>query len=186
MTSNKMIPNVLWAQRQDKLYLTIEVDGCKDVSIKFEDNTLHFSGMSGLKVNYDFTIEFFNQIDPEKSKYAVSSRHIPMVIVKKDGSGPYWPRLLKDKTKVHWLKTDFEKWRDEDDSEGEESNSKDMQFENMMNMGDYANGMPGMPGGDDDEFGGGEEDSDDEEEPPAPLTEQLPTLTEQPPPLTTE
>jgi len=33
--------------------------------------------------------------------------------------------------KVHWLKTDFEKWRDEDDSDVEESSSKDMQFENV-------------------------------------------------------
>ena len=35
----------------------------------------------------------------QKSKYAVLSRHIPMVIVKKE-EGPYWPRLLKDMTKV--------------------------------------------------------------------------------------
>ena len=34
--------------------------------------------------------------------------------------GPYWSRLLEDKTKVHWLKVDFNKWKDEDDSENED------------------------------------------------------------------
>ena len=34
--------------------------------------------------------------------------------------GPYWPSLMKDKKKVHWLKIDFNRWRDEDDSEPED------------------------------------------------------------------
>ncbi len=29
----------------------------------------------------------------------------------------------------HWLKTDFDKWRDEDDSDEEAGNNKDMQLE---------------------------------------------------------
>ena len=33
--------------------------------------------------------------------------------------GPYWERLLKDKTKQHWLKVDFAKWKDEDESDDE-------------------------------------------------------------------
>ena len=33
--------------------------------------------------------------------------------------GPYWPRLLKDTKKVHWLKVDFNKWKDEDESDEE-------------------------------------------------------------------
>ena len=53
----------------------------------------------------------------QSSKYAVLSRHIPLVVMKKEGGGPYWPRLLSDTTKVgllahlgrflhnvHWLK----------------------------------------------------------------------------------
>lgn len=29
----------------------------------------------------------------------------------------FWPRLLKDAKKVHYLKTDFDKWVDEDEQE---------------------------------------------------------------------
>ncbi len=33
---------------------------------------------------------------------------------------------------VHWLKTDFDKWRDEDDSDVDED--KDMQFEEVRSI----------------------------------------------------
>lgn len=33
----------------------------------------------------------------------------------------YWPHLTKEKKKYHWLKVDFKKWKDEDDSGDEES-----------------------------------------------------------------
>lgn len=41
-----------------------------------------------------------------------------MVLKKKD-DGPYWQQLTKEKQKFHWLKVDFNKWKDEDDSEDE-------------------------------------------------------------------
>jgi len=155
-THDNLIPPVIWAQRGDRLYVTLTIEDCKNIEVKFENTTLHFKGCSGQKVEYDFTLEFFKEIDPEKSKYATLLRHIPMVIVKKESGGPYWPRLLKDTTKVHWLKTDFEKWRDEDDSDVDES--KDAAFEDMMSkMGDY-NGL----GGNEDADIANEDDSDDE------------------------
>ena len=33
--------------------------------------------------------------------------------------GPYWKRLVKEGTKQHWLKVDFNKWKDEDESDDE-------------------------------------------------------------------
>jgi len=44
---------------------------------------------------------------------------IEFALEKKDG-GPFWDRLIKEKNKYHWLKTDFNKWKDEDESEDEE------------------------------------------------------------------
>lgn len=47
-------------------------------------------------------------------------RCIEFALEKKE-DGPYWDRLLKDKTKRHWLKIDFNKWKDEDESDDEDA-----------------------------------------------------------------
>lgn len=47
----------------------------------------------------------------------VRERQIELVLKKKEDKGPYWPHLTKEKNKYHWLKVDFNKWKDEDDSE---------------------------------------------------------------------
>lgn len=157
MTSDKHLPSVIWAQRADKLYVTVNVEDCKNPDVKFESDKVIFSGIGGPdKILYEITITFYEEIDPTQSKYAVLPRHIPMVIRKKD-TGSFWPRLMKDSKKAHWLKIDFDKWRDEDDSDVEKS--KDDDFEEMMSkMGSFNAASAG------DEVPN-EEDSDDEDLP---------------------
>ncbi len=50
-------------------------------------------------------------------------RSIELLLTKKE-EGPYWPQLFKEKKKMHWLKVDFNRWRDEDDSEPEGENEE--------------------------------------------------------------
>lgn len=156
MASENHPPSVIWAQRADKLYVTINIEDCTNAVINFENDKLTFTGTGGPdKVNYNFTLAFYEEIDPSQSKYAVLSRHIPMIIRKKESG--YWARLLKESRKLHWLKTDFEKWRDEDDSDVDES--KDQDFEDMMKkMGNFN----ASAASDDAPI---EEDSDDEDLP---------------------
>lgn len=158
MATDKHLPAVIWAQRADKLYVTINVEDCKNADVKFESDKLIFQGVGGPdKLNYEITIPFYAEIDPSQSKYVILPRHIPMVIRKKE-TGSFWPRLLKEAKKAHWLKTDFEKWRDEDDSDFE-NNKDDDDFEEMMTkMGNFN----AASAGDDVQH---EEDSDDEDLP---------------------
>lgn len=99
------------------------------------------------------------------------------MLQKADEEQPYWQSLTSTKQKLHWVKCDFNKWQDEDES-GDEGvggmgpgGSGD--FEEMMRrmggLGGAGGGM-GMGGpGDrpnfDDLDMGGSEDSDDEEVP---------------------
>lgn len=59
---------------------------------------------------------------------------IEFALEKKDTTGPYWERLLKDKTKQHWLRIDFNKWKDEDESgdEGEAGGGQDLEEVSLM------------------------------------------------------
>ena len=63
-----------------------------------------------------------------------------MFILQKESKGPYWPRLLKDSKKVHWLKADWNKWRDEDEEDENEGpggagGDFDNMFQQMGGMG---------------------------------------------------
>jgi len=153
-------PLVKWAQRTNLVFLTVCLEDCKDPEIKVEEEKLYFKGTGGTdNKEHEVTLEFFGSIDTEKSKYAVRPRMIEFALMKKE-EGPYWDRLLKVKTKQHWLKIDFNKWKNEDsDDEDAEGGGQGGQgggdLEEMMrNMGGMGGlggmggmgGMPGMPG----------------------------------------
>lgn len=85
--------------------------------------------------------------------------------------GKYWPRLQKAPGKLAFVKTDFSKYKDEDEDDEPENNQQDMnaQLAQMMAM----QGQGGMPGMSPDimkmmadaKAGASEQiDSDDEEE----------------------
>ncbi|CAD5116753.1 DgyrCDS5608 [Dimorphilus gyrociliatus] len=165
-TTGKLIPPMMWAQRKDKLFLTINLEDVKSPEIKLDEKKLYFSGTKGAnsadQVNYEYTVEFFEDIDPAESKYGVLPRHIPMVLMKKSSDGPFWPRLTKEKTRMPQLKTDFDKWKEEDDSDVDDNN--DMKIEDMMSqMGNFG-GAADM-GADIEGVEADDEDSDDEKLP---------------------
>ncbi len=54
-------------------------------------------------------LEFYAEIDKEESKIHHSAKNVEMVLRKKELKKEFWPRLLKDPKKVHFLKTDFDK-----------------------------------------------------------------------------
>ena len=54
----------------------------------------------------------------QKSRYAQRQRFVEFVLEKKE-SGKFWPRLCSGLEKHHWLKTDFEKWKEEEEFESQ-------------------------------------------------------------------
>ena len=137
-------PLVKWAQRPSLLFLTICLEDCKDPKIDVKPGRLHFEGKGGPdKKDHAVTIEFLKEIDADKSKFSVNDRAIQFALQKKE-DGPYWERLLKEKTKQHWLKVDFNKWKEEDESEDEEGGGQGL--EQMMSQMGGLGGMGGMPG----------------------------------------
>jgi cytosolic prostaglandin-E synthase len=81
------IPTVLWAQRKDKLYLTLDIQDVKDQKLKLENDEsgktgkLIFSGKAGAdEQEYALELPFYGEIDTEGSKVSVSPRHIFCVV----------------------------------------------------------------------------------------------------------
>ena len=147
MTEAKtQFPMIKWAQRKDRLYLTISVVHSKKPIVDLTDGKrIKYQGTDGT-VNYAFDIELYDEISKEESKYTLESRNI-FLNLKKKTSGPYWPRLLKDEKKYHWIEVDWAYYADEDEED---------EATNPMKPGQGFDDMPDM----------GEMDEDDEPNPP--------------------
>merc|ERR1712130_1012140 len=83
-------PGCVWAQRPKHIILTICLTDCKDPVINVEKKKLHFKGVGGTEMKeHEVTMEFFKEIDPDKSKFAVRPREVSFVLEKVE-KGPYW------------------------------------------------------------------------------------------------
>ena len=78
--STNQFPTLKWAQRKDKLYLTINVIHSKTPTIEIKGKKMKYEGTDGTK-NYSFDIELYDEIDTENSKYTLDT--IGRVLLKK-------------------------------------------------------------------------------------------------------
>ncbi|KAF2447695.1 HSP20-like chaperone [Karstenula rhodostoma CBS 690.94] len=178
-------PEVTWAQRSSSsepeknyVFLTVVATDVpeSDKQLDLQPTKLTFKGTStSKKVTYALELEFFAEIDPKESKIHHTGRDIELVLRKKELKEEFWPRLLKDNKKMHFLKTNFDKWVDEDEQDEAPDDEDYMSKMNPMGGGgeggfggiDFsklgaaqgAGGLPGMEG-----LEGEGESSDDEED----------------------
>ncbi|KAK3204028.1 hypothetical protein GRF29_106g1446660 [Pseudopithomyces chartarum] len=185
-------PEVTWAQRsstsepeKNYIFLTIVATDVPEAEkeLDLQPTKLTFKGTStSKKVTYALELEFYAEIDPKESKIHHTGRDIELVLRKKELKEEFWPRLLKDSKKVHFLKTNFDKWVDEDEQDEAPDDEDYMSKMNPMGGGgeggfggiDFsklgaaqgAGGLPGMEG-----LEGEGESSDDEDDDDMPALE---------------
>ncbi|GAB1196774.1 HSP20-like chaperone [Aspergillus pseudonomiae] len=143
----KAHPEVTWAQRssaddaeRNYLYVNIKASDVAraGATLNITPTNVTFAGDSKKGVRYEVSLDLYAEIDPENSKVNHSDREVELVLRKKELKEEYWPRLLKTTQKIHFIKTDFDKWVDEDE---QDEAAED----------DYANNFGGFEG-----LGGGE------------------------------
>jgi cytosolic prostaglandin-E synthase len=171
-----------WAERKDKLFITVESSNATDVKVNFTENSVSLTG-SGITAKssdvhpIQVNLALFKNIVPAQSSFKVIGPSIQILCIKADAG--YWEKLVNEpnsKTKG-WLSVDWNLWKDEDEEKADEQVNfggggaggyGDMS--NMMNMM-QGGGMGGMGGMDMSALQGmggmggmGGADSDDEEE----------------------
>lgn len=148
-----------WAQRSDKVFLTVELPDSKNPKVKIEpEGKFSFLATAGPENGpYELDLDLFDKINVEDSKVSAGLRNIFCVLQKNEKG--WWKRLLKSEGKPPpYLKVDWDKWVDED--EEHESSNKFDNFD-LGSMNDFSNfNMDSGMGGD---LGGDEPDSDDED-----------------------
>ncbi|EGV65512.1 hypothetical protein CANTEDRAFT_113060 [Yamadazyma tenuis ATCC 10573] len=150
-----LTPTVRWAQRSNAsdetkniVFLTIEVFDVKNVQVDLTSTTLTFSADSQNSDNkYEWKVEFFDEIDTENSKKNLGAgSHVSLLLRKAKKQEEYWPRLTKEKVKYRNIKTDFDKWVEEDEQD-EKEEEPDLGMGGMPGAGGMggAGGAGGMP-----------------------------------------
>ena len=66
---------------------------------------------------YNMDLELNQDVVKDESNWNVKGRNILIRVSKKDKEQEeWWPRITKDKVKNHFIKVDFDKWINPDDS----------------------------------------------------------------------
>ncbi|KAI3931636.1 hypothetical protein MKW92_030792 [Papaver armeniacum] len=112
-------PQVKWAQREDKVYLTVLLPDAKDAKVNVDpEGVFTFSALAGAENHqYELKLDLFEKVNVEESKLNIGVRSIFCVIVKAENG--WWKNLLRGSEKPpHYLKIDWDKWVDEDEADG--------------------------------------------------------------------
>ena len=126
-------PNIKWAQRSDKVFVTIDLaDGQNTmVDIIDADQTLKYCAVKDDSL-YSIDYKLFGHVDKSKSAINTKGRNVVLVIAKAGVFGTnhtWWPRLLSDTVKRPNILADWNKWREEDDSEEDVDPAANMDLE---------------------------------------------------------
>ena len=126
--SETIPPATRWAQREDKIIITLEVGSTNAQNSRQEIKEGNFSYYCETEctqpISYLLEITFFGEIIPSKTLKKENDKEITFVFFKLNQV--LWPRLLSSKKKLHYLKTDFEKWIDPEDSGDEIEKEKNL------------------------------------------------------------
>ena len=114
----KKTPTVLWAQRADKLFITLNIQDATNGKLNATENSFHYTCQSeSEKAAFEVDLVFYNDIDSANITQHCSGRCVEFVIPKANKEESYWPRLLKSAVKPSYVQTDFNKWKDEDEED---------------------------------------------------------------------
>lgn len=158
--SDKVInPQVAWAQRssttdpeRNYVLITVSIADCDAPELTIKPTYIELKAQSKPHVgdetvhHYQLHIDLYKEIIPEKTMHKVANgQHYFLKLYKKDLESEYWPRLTKEKVKYSYIKTDFDKWVDEDEQDEVEAEGNDaaqgMDFSQMMGGAGGAGGM---------------------------------------------
>ncbi|KAF8006711.1 hypothetical protein BT93_K0886 [Corymbia citriodora subsp. variegata] len=112
-------PELKWAQRKDKVFITVLLPDAKDAKVNLEpDGIFSFSAKAGAENNpYELKLELFDKVNVEESKINIGVRNIFCILEKAEKE--WWKKLLRgDGKPPHYVKVDWDKWVDEDEDTG--------------------------------------------------------------------
>ncbi|BBH10400.1 HSP20-like chaperones superfamily protein [Prunus dulcis] len=130
-------PEVKWAQRVDKVFITVLLPDAKDAKVKLEpDGVFSFSASAGAENHhYELKLDLFDKVNVEQNK-CWSEEYL---LYLGEGRESLVEKLLRGDGKTpHYVKVDWDKWVDEDEDTGSGPSDLDlggMDFSKFGGMG---------------------------------------------------
>ncbi|KAG6918666.1 hypothetical protein DXG01_012483 [Tephrocybe rancida] len=112
-------PEILWAQRSSAtddgkniVFLTVNLPAIDQTTLVWNltSSSVSFQAKTDDGNTYAFELDFFDNVNPERSSTTLATRGLNIIIHKKEKKAEYWPRLVKDNVEVPFLRTDSSKW----------------------------------------------------------------------------
>ncbi|KAG0618450.1 hypothetical protein M758_4G064700 [Ceratodon purpureus] len=126
-------PEILWAQRSDKIFLTVELPDAKNAQVKLEPDGRFMFTATSKEAKYETELQLYGAVKVKSSKINEGRRHTFCVIEKEEKG--WWERLLKKEGKAPpFVKADWNHWIDEDE---EDETVKNADFDMTRAMNDY-------------------------------------------------
>ncbi|XP_023336938.1 very-long-chain (3R)-3-hydroxyacyl-CoA dehydratase [Eurytemora carolleeae] len=128
-------PFVYWAQSEEEILLRVDLKNTVDPNINIEEEEIEFAavgtGSQGEGVNYHFVLEFFLPVQKDSGSLEVNDREVRIKLKKKESD--WWPRLVYAHQKLPWLKVDFDRIKNESDTEEEKDELKrDLSYQDIL------------------------------------------------------
>ncbi|KAF8435458.1 HSP20-like chaperone [Boletus edulis BED1] len=138
-------PEILWAQRSSSsiperniIYFVINLPKIVKSSLVYTltSTSISFKAFTAdaEQTKYEFDLEFFAEVDPERSKFCLTSRSLVINLRKKEAKLEYWPRLTKEELEIP-IKKDFCTWVDEDEQDPPDIVENDFELQAIPGMG---------------------------------------------------
>lgn len=112
-----LVPKILWAQRKEVVYVTIEVVEAREENLAISEASLSVDARNDVG-HYQFSMDLYAAVNPAESTSVVTGRNIFVTLKKADTDASFWPRLVKTGKPAN-IATDFARWKDEDDEESD-------------------------------------------------------------------
>jgi len=142
MSTTTAVPPCKWAQRRERVYLTVGVTDPQHVRVDIEPTRVAFAGVSKAGP-FAHTFNLLREIVPAESSYKALGRELQINLKKADaGAGGFWERLTAEPARASkaFLSCDWDRWVDEDEDRGEDDD---------FGLGDMDLGGGGMDSDDD-------------------------------------
>ena len=124
-----------WAQHKKIVFLTLEAKNLSEtgrVITLTPEGHLHFEGTNKVtNAHYLLDLNLYEDVVVETTKWKVTDYSVQFSITKKNETGAFWPRLIKEKNKVNFISIDWQRWVDEDEADTKNADFRNEDFDDL-------------------------------------------------------